>query len=385
MKTEQVYDSKGRKIEHLTLRDGRYYVTCSIRGQRYCRRIPQDNLTAARDTAAAMIRSWRANGPKAVERMRSESPSVSSLLVHYRTAAEFRRAEKDSPSFRTSENCILSLLIMLREVHATTKPEELNCSAISESLIQKFIHARVTAAGEDLLDRQRARLSATSTVNQARALFSRWAMDYYRNKIALDVDRFRAYSGAERVTKTYHRPSEELIRATHAAAAELESKNPALYLCYILTYGLGLRAGAAAQLRWSWFFEDAGRRFVRIARREEFKPKGREHTMPISDKAWAYLQAHKTDPVYVLPGTSDTGRRNLIGRKFAKWIRSIGWDPDHYSKCAHELRKLFGSEVYGAHGPAWAAEWLGHADVRTTRTYYADPAPAAHPQPVTVV
>ena len=384
MKTEQVFDTKGRKIKNLVLRDGRYYLDATIKRRRYLRRIPQATLGEARAHAAAMIRALRQGGESAITRMREESPAIGSLINHYRTVAEYRRAEKDSPSIKTSENCIGSLNIILREVHGTESTEKLNCGVLTEDLIRKFMHRRVEAAGPDMIARQRARLSAASTINQARAIFARWALEYYRTRIHLDVERFLRFSGAERVTKTYQRPPEELIQATHAAAATLAEKNPPLYLCYLLTYGLGLRAGEAAALQWSWFFQESGRTFLRIELREGWKMKGRAHTVPCSEAAWKYLTDHKTDPIHVLPGASPTARRNLIGKTFAKWIRSVGWDPSKYSKCAHELRKLFGSQVYAVHGPAWAAEWIGHADVRTTRTYYADPAPAAHPQPVTV-
>jgi integrase len=378
-----VSDKKGNRIPHLVLRDGRYYLDITIRKKRYLRRIQQETLGDARATAAAMIRALRV-APESVAKLREESPSISALVNHYRTAAEYRRAENESPSIRSSENCIGALMLVLRQGLNVENPEKQNCSVLNEDLIHRYIKARVDSAGTDLIARQRARLSASSTVNQARALFARWAQDYYRKRIHINVETFLKCSGAERVTKKYQRPPEELIIATQTAAEALRQDNPPLYSCFLLTYNMGLRAGECANLQWSWFFQDNGRRFLRLERRSEWKAKGRSHTIAVSQSTWEYLQAHKTDPIYVLPGTGPTVRRDLVGRTFATWIRSIGWDRAKYPKAAHELRKLFGSEVYGKYGSDWAAEWLGHTDTRTTRTFYADPAPASHPQPMSV-
>jgi integrase len=380
---KSVYDRKDRKIPHLVLRDGRYYLDITIRKKRYLRRIQQEVLGDARATAAAMIRALRA-APESVAKLREESPSIAALVNHYRTAAEYRRAENDSPSVKSSENCIASLMLVIKQGLGVENPEKQNCSILNEDLIHKYIKTRVDAAGDDLLRRQRARLSASSTVNQARALFSRWALDYYRKRLTLNVESFIKCTGAERVTKQYQRPPEDLIKATRAAADGLRQDNPPLYACFLLTYTLGLRAGEVANLQWSWFFEDAGRIFLRLERRAEWKAKGRSHTIAVSATTWEYLQAHKSDTVYVLPGGSFTARHNTIGRTFAGWIRSIGWDRARYPKAAHELRKLFGSEVYGKYGSDWAAEWLGHTDTRTTRTFYAEPAPESHPQAISM-
>jgi len=61
-------------------------------------------------------------------------------------------------------------------------------------------------------------------------------------------------------------------------------------------------------------------------------------------------------------------------------MRSVGWTPPDWIKRAHELRKLIGSEWYTRYGVEVAAEWLGHADLKTTRDYYA--ALMRHPDPI---
>ena len=377
-----VSDKTGKRIPHLVLRGGRYYLDITIRKKRYLRRIEQDTLGAARATAAAMIRDLRAN-PSAVPRMREESPSIAALITHYRTAAEYRRSEKESPSVRSSENCIASLILVLRQGLGTDNPEALNCSALTDELVHKYVKARVEAAGQDLQLRQRARLSAASTMNQARAIFARWAMDHYRSRLVLNVESFLKCSGAERVTKHYTRPPEELVAATLQGAAALRLDNPDLYTVILLAHTMGLRAGEIENLQWSWFFQDSGRQFLRLERQSAWKTKGRAHTVAVSDLTWDWLVSHKTDPVYVLKGENKTQRHDMI-RAASAWIRSMGWDKQTYSKTNHELRKLFGSEVWDKHGAYWASEWLGHTDVRTTRQFYAEPSPKAHPAAISM-
>jgi integrase len=379
----QVTDRDGNKVKNLIIRDGNYYIDVTIRRKRYIRRVYQDSLGDARRAAAAMIRALR-NDPAGLTRARSDVPRIAALLNHYRAAAEFRRAAKESPSIKTSENCIGALLLVVSQGLGADSAEDQSVSVISDDLIRRYIKVRVEQAGDDLNARERARLSAASTINQARAIFASWAMEYYRKHATLNwtsIESFRKCTDAERVVKPYERPPETLIAATKSGAALLRSQedHAGLYTCYLLTATMGLRAGECEHLQWSWFFEDAGRHFLRLERRGDWSPKGRSHTVAVSDETWAWLQAHKTDPVYVLPGASKTARHDLIGRAFATWMRGIGWDPVRWPKAAHELRKLFGSEVYGRYGATWASEWLGHADVRTTKTFYADPAPSAHP------
>jgi integrase len=61
-------------------------------------------------------------------------------------------------------------------------------------------------------------------------------------------------------------------------------------------------------------------------------------------------------------------------------MRGVGWSSHKWPKAAHELRKLIGSEWYTRYGVEVAAEWLGHADLKTTRDYYA--ALMRHPDPI---
>jgi integrase len=377
-----VSDKTGMRVPHLVLRGGRYYLDITIRKKRYLRRIEQDTLGAARATAAAMIRALRAN-PATTARIREESPSIAALITHYRTAAEYRRSEKESPSVRSSENCIASLLLVLKQGLGTDNPEALNCSALTDELVHKYVKARVEAAGQDLQLRQRARLSAASTMNQARAIFARWAMDHYRSRLVLNVESFLKCSGAERVVKHYVRPPEALVAATLQGAAALLKDNPDLYTVILLDYTLGLRAGTIENLQWSWFFQNDGRQFLRLERQMAWKTKGREHTIAVSDKTWTWLVEHKTDPVYVIKGANKTQRHNMI-RAASAWIRSMGWDSRTYTKTNHELRKLFGCVAWDNHGPNWASEWLGHADIRTTRQFYAEPSPKAHPAAISM-
>ena len=83
------------------------------------------------------------------------------------------------------------------------------------------------------------------------------------------------------------------------------------------------------------------------------------------------------------PSEAMTAWRDLVGRHLAQWMRNVGWSSERYDKAAHELRKLFGSDVYTELGAEVAKEWLGHASITTTVQFYANL--TRHPAPPKVI
>jgi integrase len=231
--------------------------------------------------------------------------------------------------------------------------------------------------------------SLYSKWNKAKSVVGRWAIQFYEDIGAKGL-RPWAVSLREVVlpvgyVESYSVPPGELVERTEIEGNALKAVNMPLWAVYKLAINLGLRSSEMVALRPEWAERSHGKLVIAVIRRSDFRPKGTSRRIPVPESLWAELlefqKAHGGE--FILPGTK-TARDNLIGREFAGWMRSIGWDAERYPKAAHELRKLFGSRVYSdpALGPAYAQEYLGHGSVSTTCRFYAalDRVPVAMPE-----
>jgi integrase len=215
-------------------------------------------------------------------------------------------------------------------------------------------------------------VSAASILRQAKSVFARWTVAYYRQAgidLPDSVERFLRTGKAHKPGR-YQLPPVDLIAATHAAAGKL---GPPLRLAYLLCYRFGLRAGEAAAARWSWIEQDAkGQRVLRVCRRADWKGAKNmvDHSIPATPDTWAELGRLRGSGVHILPGATPNARYALVTKDLAVWMRDTGWTAATYPKAAHELRKLAGSMWLTQAGPQWAAEWLGDS-VATVLHYYA--------------
>ena len=99
--------------------------------------------------------------------------------------------------------------------------------------------------------------------------------------------------------------------------------------------------------------------------------------MPLPEQVWKWLEEINKQRIedgvqpieHILPGANVTERAKLVKRDFADWMRKVGWTTE---KACHELRKIRGSEWYTKRGLEVACAWLRHADLSTTKRYYAD-------------
>ena len=132
------------------------------------------------------------------------------------------------------------------------------------------------------------------TVRQAKSIFSRWAMEYYENKIKLPptIESFRR-AGASVKPRKYMTPPQELRIRTFEEAKSLKKEQPDLYGVFLLCYDLGMRGGEAAAARWDWIesreVDGQTQREIKICRRSDWRgPKNLvAHRVPIGDQTWA--------------------------------------------------------------------------------------------------
>ncbi|GEM_PF-3811907 len=228
---------------------------------------------------------------------------------------------------------------------------------------------------DDYIDEEeeaRALYSLYSTWNQAKSVFGKRAIVYYKDRGIVGLESW-AESLREIIiprgeVPAYQLPPADLIRLTEAEGNKLKETNPEFYIIFKLAINCGLRAGEIAHMKPEWVEDYKGGKAVAIIRRPYFKPKGRPHRTPIDPKMWAEIQELSTGDKYLLPGTSNN-RKQLVHRRFSKWMNDIGWEG--YGKSAHELRKLYGSRIYSELGAEYAKEYLGHVSITTTCKFYA--------------
>jgi len=372
-----VSDSRGKRVRNLFVRNGnQYYFRGEFRGREFKRSCPYETQLEAARWVKKFRRALRAGqDPLAQEpTVRAGAPSIGRLLELYDRAARRQYAIDGCPAPATARANARALLLVVGRALQTESPGLVNVTNLTRELAEEYIQITVEAVGEDYEKRRRARLTAGSTLRQAKSVFTAWAVRYYGNHVSIPecVEEFRKTGKVVRREK-YQIPPKELRVATMRAARELKDARPDLNAVFILCYECGLRAGEAREARWEWFEGEKGSRLINIRRRSYWKgPKNLvPHAVPVSEEAYSELCACRNGSEFIIPADTPTGRRDLIAREFAAWMRAVGWNRETYPKAAHELRKLAGSEWYTKAGIEWAAKWLGDSH-QTAAHFYAD-------------
>ncbi|MFH1498901.1 MAG: tyrosine-type recombinase/integrase [Verrucomicrobiota bacterium] len=363
-----------------------WYVSARVNGKRLSISTRETNESSARQVARRILAAARAERWEALDRATAPSgpvPTIGEIVERYLQLAEDQRRRTGRPRPETVSGYVWAFrrLVAVSRGVDTAEANALPATVLATA-INEYTRAVVPSAGDnDTLDR--ARRSAASLVRQARQIFSRWTLSGYADLHLPDIAAFRDGPTVRASLRPDELPPEDLRRATHTGAEALRVERSPLYPVYCLCYYLGLRAGEAAACRWAWFRDEGGRRWLDVGpdRDGTWRPKGgRRRSIPVAAGVWDRLRSGCVGDEWVLAEATSTGRRDLVQRKFAGWMRECGWGPRDYPKAAHELRKLMGSEWYTRYGVEVAAEWLGHADLQTTRDYYA--ALMRHPAPI---
>jgi integrase len=398
-KITAVLDGHGNQIPNLVTRNGIYFLQVTIRKKRLLNKSPfQDGKRKGDGRAKAcawkdqQIKALREETADVAARIRDESkvrttyPSISRLIEAYQEAARKRRIEDGSPSERTVRDNATQLLNVIRQgtgIGSHTRVLQMNVSDLTKTLVEDYVEKRVLAAGDDQVAVKRARSTCGHTLRCARSLFASWALAAYEEAglaFPPSLAQFKKAGPRGKCPKYRYGPHKHLHQVTLARAPELKKNRPGLYLAFLLCYHAALRASEAEEARWEWL-EDAqtnGNTFpcIRIKTRPYWKgaksDTEEERTPPLSDAVYQeFLElrpegAKPTDPI--LPCEKPTQRHNLVGREFAQWLKSLGWET---TKKAHELRKLTGSVWYTKCGLEQAAHWLGDT-LQVTYDSYSD-------------
>lgn len=383
-------------------------------------------------------------------------PAMCELIDAYRAAALMRGLAKP-----TIYGCIWSLTAVI----GVPADSSAKATFINGATVKKWLDDFLAERGNS----DRARSSAASMLRQAKRVFAKWALEYYKDMNLPDLAGFLAAGNIKVQQKVYttplthpdlcaktpiegrklrmknpekdpayilrvqlellaseavcvrwnwieerggspsivimKRPDEgyalkstarvvKIDAASFAALKASRSKDPYIipggteakramkvrraedamrYSAFLLSYDVALRAGEAEAARWTWIQPHDGIPSMWVIKRpeEKFKPKGKSRAVAIDARTLAELESmRKVDCPFILPCRSKEGRRTLMRRKLAGWMRSIGWDEETFPKAAHELRKLRGCQWFQDLGPAVAQLWLGHISLNTTCTFY---------------
>lgn len=370
MEARKVVADWKAKLKNLWLRNGTWYLVAQVHGRRISQslQLAEGELEDAKKTARMLIGAAQDRRWDAIDqtKLRRGFATIGEVLDVFGREARLHDLRPETIRDYTSS---------LALVCDSTDVARLSTEVLTRETVRKYVARRLDGVSKD---DSSARRSIKSTVRQARAIFGNaWAMeDYQAEGLKLpDLAEFQTSFVCESEPVHYVLPDRALIDKTHAEAATLKDEAPDLWAVYLLSYYLAMRAGEAVSARWSWLVQTPdGRWWMQIINRpgEWQGPKASEGKVPVPTAVKAWLdEIRATDPGrdYLLPGKHDTDRRNLVNRRFAEWMRGIGWTTE---KTAHELRKLRGSEWYTKRGLEAACAWLRHSDPSTTKRFYAD-------------
>lgn len=233
---------------------------------------------------------------------------------------------------------------------------------LSARLVMDFKLASVPSTEDaDEEEIQTAKISADTTLRNARAIFGERATAYFRDLglVLPDLTGFMKEPdfGAKRFFELL--PSEVII-CLHRASLALRSENLDAYRAFLLCAHCGLRAGEAMAFVPEWLRMD-DKPMLYVRRRGEFNPKHGKGRKVVLEK-WVYATLEELGPV----------RHGDALEHLGTWIRGILPADARITKPIHELRKCWVSAKAKTEGLLAAAQQAGHSDPKVTQTHYGD-------------
>lgn len=349
-------------------RNGSWMLDTMVAGKRHRVRLGHGSKKWAQAEADRVLVE-RLNGGVVVPPV----AKLETVVDAYKKYAESGQAKSGSLSQTTVTGCCSSFLLVARVGGGLSKESKLKHFT---PLVVRNWHSekfkKRMDGDDDEVEEARVLASLYSQWNQAKSLFGRRALSFYRDRGLTGLDDWansmREVFLPRGEVPVYQLPPLELRMKTEVLGNKLKMERPNLWLIYKLAINCGLRAGEIAAMKRDWVEDYQNGKVVAVIRRPDFKPKGVPRRVPIDPVMWQEISKVIGDRIYVLPG-SKTARNNLIRYDFSKWMNEIGWN--EYSKCAHELRKLYGSRVYSELGAETARNNLGHTTLATTCRFYA--------------
>lgn len=224
----------------------------------------------------------------------------------------------------------------------------------------------------DKAERRKKADSLNSTLRQAKAIFSKDAMNLYdeSNYVVPYPESFMNVSFLRNTKRTYRLPEYDKIEKIFLGLLNLREQQTDIYICLILALYVGLRHEEISQLPRS-AIRKTNRWRAHITDQPDFTVKDyEERDIPIPDKLAEHI-LNLTDPEsdYLIAGHL-TYRTHTLPDTVNEYLRAQGLDD--IQKPTHELRKWYGSAINYVYSLKVAQHRLGHANDSTTKKSYVD-------------
>lgn len=306
--------------------------------------------------------------------------TLGEIVKRFQAYASVEHFAKSTPM-----NYITSLKLVLERA-GRTGWEGFPVSSLTPRLVYDYRAAIAEMATKEKADDARRRqleASANSTLTQARALFSRRALEYYREVAGLtlpDLQPFLRAPGFPEVQKTdYRMPSDAVVAATFQHLPELATTDRDVFVAIWLALGFGLRKSEIGAVRAGWFRQtptgvELELRSTVIPKTIQEKSSTKNGTVcpviPETNGAWSHLEPLLRDlgpEDYVLRCGAASARTATVFRRLGAWLTAQGWETE--KKC-HELRAYAGCQVAMRDGIEAASKWLRHSSIVVTQQNY---------------
>lgn len=304
-----------------------------------------------------------------LKKARSNAPTPERLAELYKASAAAQYAKHEQPRPDTVTNNVAQFLALAKDLKATRLDD------LTPKAVEDWVTARCAPfAGREGADR--ARVSAWSSVNQAKSLWAKWTVPYYEQALVFLPACLYQWPSPKRAGKAekYMRPPEELRKATIKWYKGLEEKAPRMWLACTLLLQFGMRPVDAAALRWEDFEERPdGNRTVRYvpSKTRVSSERPRLVRWPVDHKLFERMRAAGGQE-HVLPGATPEERYDYFIRSVNPEMRKLGWVRSRWGKACYELRKMCIDKVYRDFGLERAVQISGD-NPDTVRDYYSDP------------
>jgi integrase len=262
------------------------------------------------------------------------------------------------------------------------KIDAMPLSILTPQATQSWRITFIAKRGTDPALMRAAKISANSTVRQAKSLFGKKIAKFVTIKLPEPIP-FSDVEFYPRESMRYHSKIDpaELMRA---ASQELSETDPGAFLALILALGAGLRRGEIDRLLWRQI--DCQNHVIHVETTEAggLKSADSHAAVAIDPTLATVLQGFKARATseYVIEADGNLSQND---KGFSQWSRKyrceavfdrlIQWLRDHGvggQKPLHMLRKEAGSLIATEHGVLAASRFLRHADIGITAQFYAD-------------
>lgn len=360
--------------------DGVIYVEKSKDRRIRRQKTPMQGLAAidARGRPTKELKAWHKSWVASIEnerweeveacKARSSAPTVSELVSAYREIAAAEYAAEGEPKPDTATANAQKLRLVAKDL---TGEEDPRVDALTHDRIEKWVQDYCAKYQPE--QQGRARVSAWSTLAQARSVWARWTRAKYERKgirIPACLDKWPTQK--RNMASAYKRPPEALREKTMRWYKHVKKDD--LWTAATLMIQFAMRPWSAARLRWTDI--DIGAESITLrytpTKTENRTSRPREVRWPVPRSIYEGLRARGGKGEYVTPGANDTERYALYTRRLCAVMRRLGWGRETYGKACYELRKLCIDAVYRALG-AEAAVQISGDNIATVLKYYADP------------